>query len=155
MRRIAAGLIFALTMTACGGSSDSTSDPVDSSAPLDAGFAKTWSGDFSMTCTGVGTSFYPGVTATLTVSGNYLTALLACTPSGSTTVTATGSGRTATWTGSFSCPPTVQGSCYNLIFTRTSVTYTLNANGTLTATGVGSLAGCGISTDCTTSFSGT
>ena len=154
MRHVAAGLIVALAMTSCGGSSDSTSAPVDSGAPLDAGFAKTWSGDFSMTCAGLGTTVYPGVTATLAVSGNSLTALLACNPSGSTSVTATGSGKTATWTGTFSCPPTYQGTCYAWVFTRTSVTYTLNADGTLTATGVGSVSGCGVSTDCTTSFSG-
>jgi hypothetical protein len=46
------------------------------------------------------------------------------------------------------------GACSSWVFTRTSVTYALDADGNLTATGVGSLAGCGFSTDCTTSFTG-
>lgn len=148
MKRIVECLVVALTMMGCGGTSDTPT------APLDPGFAKTWTGDFSMTCTGVGTSVYPGGSTTITVSGNSLTAVLSCSDGSGTSVTATGSGATATWNGSVSCPPTVQGTCSTWVFTRTSVTYTLNANGTLSGAGVGTLVGCGITTDCTTSFSG-
>jgi len=149
MWRYAAGMFIALTMVSCGGS-----DTPAPNAPLDPGFAKTWTGTLSMTCEGVGTSVYPGGTAPITVSGNDLMTRIACTDGTSLNVTATGSGSTATWNGTFSCPPTAVGTCSTWVFTRTSVTYTLNANGTLTASGIGTLVGCGTTTNCTTNFSG-
>ena len=107
-----------------------------------------------MTCDGVGTSVYPGGTAPITVSGNNLMARISCEDGTGLNVTATGSGSIATWTGTFSCPPTAKGTCSTWVFTRTSVTYTLNANNTLTASGVGTLMGCGVTANCTTLFSG-
>lgn len=147
MDRLVACLAVALAFTGCG----STDTPL---APLDPSFAKTWSGDYSMTCTGVGTVAYPGVTATFAVVGNDLTAWLACSDGSGRSVVATGSGKSATWTGAFSCPPSVMGACSSWVFSRSLVTYMLNDDGTLTASGVGSLAGCGYNTDCTTSFTG-
>ena len=151
MKRIAAVVIAAFMMTSCGGSDTPSPD----GGPLDTGFAKTWTGDLSMTCVGVGTSVYPGGTTTITVSDKSLMARLSCEDGSGLNVTATGSRKTAVWTGSFSCPPNPVGTCATWVFTRTSVTYTLNPNGTLTASGVGTLAGCGIVTDCTTLFNGT
>jgi len=150
MKRYPIGLVVALLMASCGGGSDG-----EPSAPLDAGFAKTWSGPLSMACPGAGTTVYPAGTLPITVSGNDLMTRLACTDGTSLNVTARGSGSTATWTGTFRCPPAALGTCSTWVFTRTSVTFTLNSNGTLTASGVGTLVGCGTSIDCTTSFSGT
>jgi len=150
MKRYPTGLVVALLMASCGGGSDG-----GGITPLDAGFAKTWSGPFSMTCPGAGNTVVPAGTLPITVSGNDLMTRLACTDGTILNVTATGSGSTATWTGTFSCPPTALGTCSTWVFTRTSVTFTLNSNGTLTASGVGKLVGCGTSVDCTTSFSGT
>ena len=126
-----------------------------SAIPLDPGFARTWTGPLSMNCAGVGTTVYPGGTLPITVSGYELMTRLACPDGTRLDVIATGSGSTATWTGTFSCPPTAMGTCSSWVFTRTSVTFTLNGNGTLTAAGVGTLVGCGTSTSCTTSFPGT
>jgi hypothetical protein len=148
MGRFAAVLFAGLTMTSCGGT-----DPV---VPLDTGFAKIWNGVPTLACTGAGTTVYPASTLEITVSGNSLTTRLSCVVGNGTSVTATGSGSTAIWTGSFSCPSDVQASCPSgWVFTHTSRTYTLNANGTLTVSGAGTLVGCGITTDCTTSFPGT
>jgi hypothetical protein len=153
MKRLVVVPVVAFMLAGCGGTETPASG--DPGAPLNPGFAKTWTGDLSMTCDGVGTSVFPGGTAPITVSGNSLMARISCEDGSGLNVTATGSGSTATWNGSFSCPPTAVGTCSTWVFTRTSVTYTLNANGTLTASGVGTLAGCGVTTSCTTLFSGT
>ena len=151
MGRFAAVLVAALTMTSCGGT-----DPPPPPVLLDTGFAKIWNGVPTLACTGAGTTVYPASTLEITVSGNSLTTRLSCVVGNGTSVTATGSGSTATWTGSFSCPLDVQASCPSgWVFTHTSRTYTLNANGTLTVSGAGILVGCGITTDCTSSFPGT
>ena len=90
------------------------------------------------------------------MSGNSLTSTLLCTVGSGISVTATGSGSTATWAGSSNCPPDVQAGCPSgLVFTHTSRTYTLNADGTLTVSGTGTLSCSGATTDCTTGFSGT
>jgi hypothetical protein len=149
MGRFAAVVVAALTMTSCGG----TSDPP---APIDPGFAKTWNGVPSMTCSGQAPIMYPAYALEIAVSGNSLTTRITCVVGSGTSVTATGSGSVATWTGSFSCPSDVQASCPSgWIFTHTSRTYTLNANGTLTVSGTGTLSCGGATTDCTTSFPGT
>ncbi len=147
MSRLMACLAAAIALAGCG---ETDANPES----LDRAFARTWTGDYTMTCTGVGTVRYPGVTTTLTVSGSEMDAWLACSDGSGSSVVATGTGRTATWTGSFSCPPSVMGACSSWVFSRTSVTYVLGATGDLTATGVGSLTGCGFSTGCTTSFYG-
>jgi hypothetical protein len=149
MGRYVLAAVVASMLAGCGGS-----DPPDPGAPLDAGFAKTWSGSLSRTCAGLGTTVYPGGSLPITVSGYSLYTRLGC-PDGTTlAVTATGSGSTATWTGTFSCPPAPAGTCPNAVFTRTSVTFTLNGNGTLSASGVGTMVGCGTTANCTTSFEG-
>ncbi len=150
MVRFAAVLVAALTMTGCGGT-----DPTPA-VPLDTGFAKTWNGVPTVACTGFATVTYPPTAVEITVSGNSLTSRLLCSVGSGIGVTATGSGSTATWAGGSSCPSDVQAGCPSgLVFTHTSRTYTLNANGTLTVTGTGTLACSGATTDCTTAFSGT
>lgn len=149
MRRYVMAAVVASIMAGCGGS-----DPPDPGAPLDPGFAKTWSGTLTRTCAGFGTDVYPGGSLPITVSGNSLYTRLACPGSTTLAVTATGSGSTATWTGTFSCPPAPAGTCPNAVFTRTSVTFVLNGNGTLSASGVGTMVGCGTTAGCTTSFEG-
>jgi hypothetical protein len=145
-----------LTATAAGLVDTVVVTIVPASTPvLDPGFARTWTGPLSMNCAGVGTTTYPGGTLPISVLGYELMTRLACPDGTSLAVTATGSGTTATWSGTFSCPPTALGTCPSGVFTRTSVTFTLNANGTLTAAGVGTLVGCGTTASCTTSFPGT
>ena len=155
MGRFAAVLVAVLTMTSCGGTAPVV--PVVPPVPLDAGFAKIWNGAMTLACTGAGITVYPASALEITVSGSSLTTRLGCVVGSGTSVTATGTGSTtATWTGSFSCPSDVQASCPSgWVYTHTSRTYTLNANGTLTVSGAGTLVGCGITTDCTASFPGT
>jgi len=150
-RFAAAVLVAALTMTGCGGT-----DPPPPPPPLDAGFAKIWNGVPTVACIGFATVTYPATPVEITVSGNSLTARLLCAVGSGISVTATGSGSTATWAGSLSCPLDVQAGCPSgLVFTHTSRTYTLNANGTLTVSGTATMSCSGATTDCTTSFPGT
>jgi hypothetical protein len=151
MGRFAAVLVAALTMTSCGGT-----DPPPPTGPLDTGFAKIWNGVPTVACVGFATFTYPATPVEITVSGNSLTARLLCTVGSGISVTATGSGSTATWAGSLSCPLDVPEGCPSgLVFTHTSRTYTLNANGTLTVSGTATMSCSGGTTDCTTSFPGT
>jgi len=151
MRRSSGVLVVTLLLASCGGSTE-TIEPF-TAGPLDPGFAKTWSGSGTMTC--------PGFTATesatmpITVSGDSLTASMACLGGSRVNLTATGSGTTASWSGSLSCPPAADSSCATWVYTRLSSTLTLNANGTLSAFSAGRLVGCGTNVDCTTTFNGT
>ena len=98
-----------------------------------------------MACTGFATATYPASPVEITVSGNTLTSSLLCLVGSGVAVTASGSGTTATWSGSVSCPSDAQAGCPSgLVFTQTSSTQMLNANGSLTATGTGTLAGGGV-----------
>jgi len=151
MGRFAAVLVAVLTMTSCGGT-----DSAPPTGPLDTGFAKIWNGVPTVACTGFATVTYPPTPVEITVSGNSLTSRLLCSVGSGISVTATGSGSMATWAGSSSCPSDVQAGCPSgLVFTHTSRTYTLNANGTLTVTGTASMSCSGATTDCTTGFTGT
>lgn len=149
MRRFAFVLMAAFA-AGCGGSSESAPP----AGPLNPAFAKTWVGDLVMTCTGIGSTTYPGGSVPITVSGQALTARLGCTDGSTFLVTATGAANTATWTGSTSCPPSSAGTCTTWVFTRTSATFNYNSNATITVNGVGTLVGCGNTLDCTTLFNG-
>jgi hypothetical protein len=157
MGRFVTVLIVALTQASCGGT-----DTPPPTLPLDTGFAKIWNGVPTVTCPGQTPVTYATYAVDISVSGTSLSTKFTCSdPSGTSvtatgSMTATGSGKTATWTGSFSCPSNVVAGCPSgLVFTHTSRTYTLNADGTLTASGAGTLSCGGITTDCTTSFQGT
>jgi hypothetical protein len=149
MRRSSGVLVVTLVMASCGGSSETKSG-----GPLDPGFAKTWGGGMTMACTGLDPMVSTG-SMPITVSGSSLMVGVGCLDLSVISLAYTGSGATASWVGSASCPPTAYGTCPTWVYTRTSGTITLNANGTLTASGVGTLVGCGVSVDCTTSFNGT
>jgi len=157
MGRLVTVLVVALTLASCGGT-----DPPPLGGALDPGFAKIWNGVPTVACPGQTPVTYATYALEISVSGTSLSTRFTCSdPSGTSvtatgSMTATGSGKTATWTGSFSCPSNVVAGCPSgLVFTHTSRTYTLKADGTLTASGAGTLSCGGVTTDCTTSFQGT
>ena len=93
---VAVALAFACANSTSGG------------AVLDPNLLGTWNGQSQLAVTGVAT--YTAVSAevvVLSVSGNTAT-LLDCNNG---TVTFTGSGDTATWSGSLTCPPTDVATC--------------------------------------------
>jgi hypothetical protein len=141
MRRLL-GLV--VLVCACGGSS----------APLDPNFAGTWTGNTYVTLQGL--NAYPALPSqtTVTVNGNEATTV----PCGSETDQfASGSGDSASWTGTTSCPPvslTGQFVCSSVVFTFTQSTATLNG-GTLSIIGTGTADGCSASYALTEIFNGT
>jgi hypothetical protein len=130
MRRAVLGLV-AVSLSACGSSSSGQ-------APLNSAFAGTWAGSFAFT--GALTGSASGQ-LTITVSGNSMQVGFMC-PDGTGTVTASGSGNTASWSGSLVCPPTSGVSnCSAAVFTFTSVAPTLSSN-TLNVLAQGNMSGC-------------
>ena len=140
-------------LLACGGGSGGGSSTTTSNPPLDSRFNGTWHGTTTLTFQGNPPSSYSS-NLVLAASGQSLTAGSIC-PDGSGSATATGSGTSAHWEGQFTCPPTPFTNCSSVAFTYTSATFSLNNNGTLTAQGVGSASGCGLTFPLTTTFTGT
>jgi len=130
MRKVILGLVA--VWLSCGSSNSSQ-------APLNAAFAGTWAGTitFSGTITG-------SANAQLIISGvngNSMQIGPLC-PDGTGTVTATGSGNTASWSGSLACAPTSGlSNCPSAVLTFTSLSSALSGT-TLSGTADGNLSGC-------------
>jgi len=140
---------FLLAALACGGGGGS------SSGSLDPAFAGTWSGTVTLSVTG-SPSTSSASQLVVAVSGQSATISEVC-PDGKGTgsVTAQGSGDSATWNGNVSCLAIpITGVCASVIITYTSATAMLS-NGTLNVLATGKAAGCGASSPVQVSFSGT
>lgn len=138
-----------LVAAACGGSDDGGggSGPV-----FNSGFTKTWNGTASVTI-GAGSPFSYSAYMVLAVAGNQMTVGAFC-PDGSGSVSVTGSGDTATWTGSYACPPVSMTGCGAVTFTFTAAMVTLNSGPSLTSQGSGTGNGCSVTNPFTMSFTG-
>jgi hypothetical protein len=91
----------------------------------------------------------------IAVSGQTATVSAIC-PDGSGSVSAQGSGNSAQWQGSFTCPPVaLAGTCAAITLTHQTASLMLDSTGTLTATGSGLASGCGITSALTLTFDGT
>lgn len=122
---------------ACGGGSSSGQDP-----DLDAAFTGTWTGPATLTLAGEMPQSYTA-RIVVAVSGRSLTAANVCLD-GSGSIAASGGGRSASWTGSLSCPPASFSNCASVTETFQSATIFLEGNA-LFAQGGGTMAGCGVS----------
>jgi hypothetical protein len=121
--------------------------------PLAPGFGKIWTGAATTSCaSGPSTTGSPD-SMSCAVSGNSLTAEVACPDKTMVLVTATGSGNVATWSGKVDCPrfASKSGTCATAEFTLTSMKFTLNSDGTLSVRSTGTWSGCGTSFPCTVS----
>jgi hypothetical protein len=157
MKRI---LIAALFAVACGGSSNeggtnqqtggTTQQPPPS---LDSNFSGTWNGTTTLTFTGNQPSAYAS-RVVVAVSGTSATLADVC-PDGSGTITVTGSGESASWSGTLNCPSIAFTNCAAVAFTYHTGSMALNGNGSLTVQGTGLAAGCGVTLNLTTTFVGT
>ena len=125
----------------------------NSSEPLNAAFAGTWTGTVSYagSLTGIG---YQGRMVT-TVDGNSLLATDICLGSekGGGTLILTGSENSASWSGSYQCPATVITGCFSFVVTYTRATATLSGT-TLAVIASGTSNACGTSGDITITFIG-
>ncbi len=122
-------------------------------APPDAGvsseFAGAW-GSFATALFNWGTNLagsYGYETVMVIAVGGNATSVSGFCPDGSGTMTLSGSGTAATYSGSLACAPAVAYgnvvSCRALVLSHNSATLTLTGHSTLTLTQNGTLTGCG------------
>ena len=134
----------AITLAACGGSDTSGLNP---------GLAGSWSGNSILGSDSTLIAQWPA-TVTVTVSGQNGAMTPIC-PGGSGTITASGTGNTANWTGTLQCPPFELGSCATAVLTWTTARATLSADGTsLLSYASGQLSGCSQNTPVYLNFVG-
>jgi hypothetical protein len=142
MRKTTLALTAVALLTACGGSGGGGEPAALPQADLDARLGGTWPGTLTITPQGYAAS---NALASLdvVVTGRTATLSRLC-PDGTGSVAATGSDRSAAWSGSLVCPPVaVAGLCASVVATLSSATGTLSADGlTLTVDALGSGAGC-------------
>jgi hypothetical protein len=131
------------SLAACGSSSSSNPD-------LNPAVNGTWTGDNTITVPGY-SPITIGSEITVAASGTRFTASPVCygtlsmPPSGS--ITGTGSGNTASWTGTLACPAVSLLGCNAVVITYKSVSATLSTDQTtFTIQGSGTLVGCSINT---------
>ena len=130
MRKVILGLV-AVTLSGCGSGSGSQ-------APLNSAFAGTWAGTFAFAGAINGS---PSGQLVITLNGNSMQVGYLC-PDGTGTVTASGSGNSASWSGSLVCPPASGlSNCSAAVLTFSSVAPSLSGT-TLNALAQGNLSGC-------------
>ena len=118
-----------LALCACGGSSDN----------LNSAIGRTWTGTTTFSVNGQNQGNSAGQ-LTVTVSGKTANVTNVC-KDGSVTITARGSGNSATWSGVVTC--TDQVNCGTLTLIYNSATLDLSSdNKTLTADASGTVTGC-------------
>lgn len=118
---------------------------------LDPALNGSWNGTATATIQGDPPYSYQA-RLVIAVSGNTASVADVC-PNGDGSFVTTGSGESATWTGSLLCSTVALTGCSTVAFTYTSGSVSLNG-GTLSAAGQGSGTGCGLTKPFTMSFSG-
>lgn len=141
-------ILAVLGLSACGGPDESSGG----SAPLNPAFSGLWTGTSTVSFTGLSPVSYSAV-LNVAVAGQTATVALIC-PDGSGSVSATGSGDVAGWTGTLVCPAVAFGGCAAVTFVYQSATATLNANGSLTVVASGYGTGCSATRNGTNTFIG-
>ncbi len=152
MIRLLVAVAAALVLSACGSDDGGAAAPAPVT-PLNPAFSGTWTGTTTVSFPGV-TPFSYSSLVVIAVSGQTATVSAIC-PDGSGSISAQGSGDSAQWRGSFTCPPLALDTCPAVTLTYQNASMTLNSNGTLTANGSGVATGCGISSPVTLTFNGT
>jgi len=151
MNRLLAAVAAALVLAACG-DDDGAAAPAPAT-PLNPAFSGTWTGTTTISAPGFAPLYYSSLLV-IAVSGQTATVSAIC-PDGSGSISAQGSGDSAEWQGSFTCPPVALGTCPAITVTYQNASMTLNSNGTLTANGSGVASGCGFYSAVTLTFNGT
>ena len=131
---------------ACGGGGGSSS-----SQDLDPAFSGSWTGPATLSISGETPQNYTA-RLVIAVSGQNATFSDVCLD-GSGSLTIHGSGRSATWTGNYACPPVAFTNCSAVTATFTSASVVLNGSA-LSAQGSGTASGCGQSKAFTITMTG-
>ncbi len=120
---------------------------------LNAAFSGLWTGPATLTMGSFDSTETVQITITLPTETT-LTISPVC-PGNAGSITAGGSGNSASWSGTQVCPPFAVGSCASVTVTLTSGTASLSSDGkTLTAQASGTASGCSTSANFSWSFSG-
>ena len=123
------------------------------SEKLNAAFSGLWTGPATLTMGSYTATETVQLTITLP-SETTLTIAPVC-PGNVGSITATGSGNSASWSGSQVCPAFAIGSCASVTVTLTSGTGSLSSDGkTLSAQESGTASGCSTNVNFSWSFSG-
>jgi len=137
MTRVLGALL--LLVTSCGG--------------LAPEFTKEWNG-FATVAPSLGEPFSYPAQLKLTVTGNEATLDQVC-PAGGASLTATGTGDNASWSGSLVCDGFIASGCTSVVLTYASVRAFLSPDrSTLTVDGTGTMDLCGLTMSFTDSFVG-
>lgn len=118
---------------------------------VDSGFTGVWRGPVTITAPGQNPVVNNG-SISLVASGRNLTATAFC-PDGSGALSMTGSGRSLTWSGSYSCSY-ASSACANTTLTYNTAAFTLNNASSMSLSATGVLAGCGQSFNVTVTMNG-
>ncbi len=146
MKRLIVALAAGIALWSCGGSGGSGSG-------LNPAFTGAWNGTTTVTLQGFAPYSY-SAHVNIAVSGSTGNITQVCTD-GSGSISFQGSGSSAQWTGTATCPPVaVPGICSAVTLTYQSGSLTLNTANTLTAQGTGMASGCGTSRPATLTFVG-
>jgi hypothetical protein len=141
-------LLFACNSTNAPGLDSGTGN-----GSLSSGFAGTWGGpiqtDFS-----VGGGFEVGTALYITVSGETASISGVC-PDGSGNLPVGGSGTSAVFSGSVTCPSVAISGCDGVVVTYTQANLALIGPASLKLIATGSAAGCGLTGTVDSTFTGT
>jgi hypothetical protein len=121
--------------------------------PLSTGFAGTWGGPLQ-THFNVGGDFDIAVAMFVSVSGETGSILGVC-PDGSGLMAVTGSGTSAAFSGSVTCPSVAVTGCDGVAITYTAANLALIGPTALKVVATGSAVGCGVTATVESTFTGT
>jgi hypothetical protein len=132
-------------LSACGGST----------SPLSAAFAGTWTTNLSVSGGTLGSEQGVAGELDITVSGSSATVAKVCLD-GTGSLSFTGSGDSASYSGLYACGPATLGSCASAVVSYASGTASVvvGSPDTLTIDLTGNVSGCGQSSALTAAFTG-
>lgn len=146
MKRLLSVVVVAVV--ACGGSDGDES----SGGSVNSNMSGTWVGPGALLVDPYAPQGYTGHLV-VAASGTRVTVAGFCFD-GSGSMTIQGSGNTASWTGAYTCPSVAFINCSSVALTFREASLVLN-NGVLSASGSGTLTGCGQTKPFTLSLTGT
>ena len=127
----------------------------DNASKLNASFAGQWNGPATANWGGTPVTD-PAVQVTLMLASDTTVTIAPVCPENQGSLTGSGSGNNASWTGSYVCPAVAVGQCASVVVTLTGGQVTLSSDArSLTATASGTAAGCSQTGAFSWSFSGT
>jgi hypothetical protein len=137
----------------CAACTSSSGTDGGNTTPLSVNFAGTWGGPARAEFSAGGSLTYD-TAMVVAVSGNMASVSGVC-PDGTASVTLAGSGASALYSGTLTCPAIPISGCETVVFTYTEAALTLTGTTSLILASAGSASGCGYTYGLVTTFNGT